>query len=92
VLAYSRISRTGLSIVCPYQPSTVTWCETPSPSTIRPPDSSSIVAAVCAVAAGVREYIGSTPVPSLMRPVLQAYAASTVIESRAAMCVTYAEW
>jgi hypothetical protein len=61
-----------LSILCPYQPSTVTLCETPMPSTIRPPDSSSIVAAVWAVAAGVREYIGSTPVPSLIRSVRHA--------------------
>ena len=52
---YSRISATGRSIDCPYQASTVSRCETPTPSTIRPPESSSIVAAVCAVAAGVRE-------------------------------------
>ena len=52
---YSRMSRTGFSIRCPYQFSTVTWWETPSPSTSRPPDSSSIVAAAWAVATGVRE-------------------------------------
>ena len=43
------------------------------------------------VAAGVREYIGSTPVPSRMRSVAHAYAASTVSESRPAMCVTYTD-
>ena len=44
---YSRIWVTGLVIVESNQFSTVTWCETPSPRTMRPPDSSSIVAAVC---------------------------------------------
>ena len=67
--AYSRISLTGLSIVLPNQFSTVIRCATPRPSTIRPPDSSSMVAAACAVATGVREYMGSTPVPSLRRSV-----------------------
>ncbi len=51
---YSRISATGRSIVCPCQPSTTGRCETPSPSVRRPPESSSIVAAVCAIVAGVR--------------------------------------
>jgi len=53
--AYSRISGTALPIVEPNQFSTVTWCATPRPSTMRPADSSSIVAAACAVATGVRE-------------------------------------
>jgi hypothetical protein len=52
--------------------STVTWCETPSPRTMRPPDSSSMVAAVCAVETGVREKIGRTPVPTRMRLVVAA--------------------
>jgi hypothetical protein len=55
VLAYSRISRTGLPISWPYQFSTVTRWDTPRPSTRRPPASSSTVAAICAVATGVRE-------------------------------------
>jgi hypothetical protein len=46
--------------------------DTPMPSTMRPPENSSIVAACCAVAAGVREYIGRTPVPSRMRSVAAA--------------------
>ena len=50
----------------------MTWCETPRPSTIRPPENSSIVAAVCAIAAGVREKIGTTPVPSRTRSVTEA--------------------
>ncbi len=54
-VTYSRISSTGLSIFAPYQPSTVTRWETPSPITMRPPEISSMVAAVCAVATGVRE-------------------------------------
>jgi hypothetical protein len=65
--AYSRISATGFSIFEPYQFSTVTRCETPSPSTMRPCESSSMVAAAWAVATGVREWMGRTPVPSLMR-------------------------
>ena len=54
VLTYSRISATGLSMVWPCQPSTTGRCETPRPSTTRPPDMSAIVAAVCAMVAGVR--------------------------------------
>ena len=54
---------------------------------MRPPEYSSIVAAVCAVDTGVREKIGSTPVPSRIRSVAAAYAISTVSESRPAMCV-----
>ena len=69
---YSRIWVTGRSIFAPYQFSTVTLCETPSPSTIRPPENSSIVAAVCAIVAGVREKIGTTPVPSLIRSLAAA--------------------
>ena len=52
---YSRIADTGRSILVPYQFSTVTACETPRPSTIRPLENSSIVAACCAIATGVRE-------------------------------------
>ena len=51
---YSRISDAGLSIVWPCQPSTTGRCETPMPSVKRPPESSSIVAAVWAIVAGVR--------------------------------------
>ena len=52
--AYSRISRSGLSIVCPYQASTAGRCETPRPMTARPPENSSSVAKDWAVATGVR--------------------------------------
>ena len=63
---------TGLEILASYQFSTVTWCETPSPSTIRPPENSSIVAAACAIVAGVREKIGTTPVPRRARSLTEA--------------------
>jgi hypothetical protein len=69
---YSRICRTGFVISASNQFSTVTRCETPMPSTIRPPEISSIVAAVCAQEAGVREKMGRTPVPSLIRSVASA--------------------
>ncbi len=69
---YSRICETGLEILASYQFSTVTWCETPSPSTIRPPENSSIVAAACAIVAGVREKIGTTPVPRRARSLTEA--------------------
>ena len=52
---YSRVSRSGLSIVCPYQASTTGRCETPRPITARPCENSSRVANDCAVATGVRE-------------------------------------
>ena len=54
---------------------------------MRPLENSSIVAACCAVATGVREKIGRTPVPSLMRPLLAAKAISTESESRPAVWV-----
>jgi hypothetical protein len=55
IATYSRIAFSGRTIFDWNQFSTVTWCETPSPSTIRPPEYSSIVAAAWAVATGVRE-------------------------------------
>ncbi len=87
MLAYSRICVTGLVISESNQFSTVTLWETPSPRTMRPPDCSSMVAAVCAVETGVREKMGSTPVPSRTRSVTAAYAERTASESRWAMWV-----
>jgi len=55
ICTYSRMSRTGFSSGWPYQPSTVTLCDAPRPSTARPPDISSTVAIDWAVATGVRE-------------------------------------
>ena len=52
---YSRVSRRGLSMVCPYHASTTGRCDTPSPHTARPPENSSSVAKDWAVATGVRE-------------------------------------
>ena len=69
---YSRIWETGLVIFWPCQFSTVTRCETPRPSTIRPSEYSSIVAAVCAIVAGVRLKIGTTPVPRRIRSLAAA--------------------
>jgi len=39
---------------------------------MRPPEYSSIVATVCAIVAGVREKIGTTPVPSRIRSLAAA--------------------
>ena len=69
---YSRIWVTGLVIFWPCQFSTVTRCETPSPRTRRPPEYSSIVAAVWAIVAGVRLKIGTTPVPRRIRSLAAA--------------------
>ncbi len=85
---YSRIWAIGLVIFESNQFSTVAWWETPRPRTIRPPDSSSIVAAACAVATGVRAKIGKTPVPRRARWLTDAYAASSVSASRPAIWVT----
>jgi hypothetical protein len=71
-VAYSRISRTGLPISCPYHGPTVWRWLTPIPSSSRPPENSSIVAAVWAVATGVREYMGRTPVPRRIRSLAAA--------------------
>ena len=65
--AYSRIWETGFEISASNQFSTVIRCETPRPRTMRPPETSSRVAAVCAIATGVREKIGTTPVPRRAR-------------------------
>ena len=46
------------------------------PSTNRPPEFSSMVAAVCAHEAGVREKIGRTPVPMRTFSVTLAYRVS----------------
>jgi hypothetical protein len=54
MLAYSRISTSGLSICWPYQASTTGRCDTPRPAIARPPENSSSVAYDCAAAAGVR--------------------------------------
>ena len=54
IATYSRISASGLSIDWPNQCSTTGLCETPSPATARPPESSSSVAKDCAMFAGVR--------------------------------------
>ena len=70
--AYSRICVTGLEIFESNQFSTVTLWLTPRPMTMRPSEYSSIVAAVWAVETGVREKIGSTPVPRRMRSVAAA--------------------
>jgi hypothetical protein len=51
---YSRISRSGCSIFCPYQASTAGRCDTPRPMIARPPEYSSSVPNDCAVATGVR--------------------------------------
>jgi ligand-binding SRPBCC domain-containing protein len=57
---------------------------------MRPPEYSSMVAAVCAMVAGVREKIGTTPVPRRIRSETAAYAINSVSESRPAMWVVYA--
>ena len=41
---------------------------------MRPPENSSMVAAACAIATGVRAKIGTTPVPSRIRSLTEAYA------------------
>src|SRR6059058_6156977 len=70
---YSRVRSSGLGNGTPYQPSTTCGPETPSPSDSRPPDKASNVAAVIAVAAGVRADSCTNPVPSLIRVVRAAY-------------------
>ena len=55
IATYSRISATGRSMLWPCQASTTGRWETPRPSRMRPPESSSMVTAVWAMVAGVRE-------------------------------------
>ncbi len=66
---------------CPCQPSATCGPELPIPSTIRPPESSSIVAAVIAVIAALRPGIWKIAEPSLILLVPAASQASTVAAS-----------
>ena len=52
MVRYSRIASTGLWMLMPHMPSTVTLWLMPMPRMNRPPDSSSSVAAICAIAVG----------------------------------------
>ena len=54
ISTYSRVRASGRANGTPCQPSDTCGPDTPSPSRKRPPDSTSSVAAVIAVAAGVR--------------------------------------
>jgi hypothetical protein len=75
---YSRVRSRGFGNGAPYHPSTTCGPETPSPRVNLPPDNASRVAAVIAVAAGVRADSCTSPVPSLMRVVRAAYHVSGV--------------
>src|ERR1700744_2203554 len=78
---YSRIRASGLANGWPYQPSTTCGPETPSPSTIRPPERWWRDIASIAVAAGVRAEICAIAVPSLIVVVAAPHQASGVSTS-----------
>ncbi|GFJ94563.1 hypothetical protein Prum_082050 [Phytohabitans rumicis] len=71
----------GLAKRTPCQPSDTCGPDTPSPRRNRPPDSASIVAAVIAVAAGVRAGICMTALPRSMVEVWPAIQARVLGES-----------
>jgi len=81
IATYSLTSGTGRSIRWPYQPSTTGRWDTPRPRFSRPPDSSSIVAAVIAVIAALRPGIWKIAEPSLIVVVPAASHARTVAAS-----------
>jgi hypothetical protein len=78
---YSRVRSSGFANRTPCQPSDTCGPDTPSPSRNRPPDNASMVAAVMAVAAGVRAGICITAAPRSIRSVCPASHASVLGES-----------
>jgi hypothetical protein len=81
IATYSRVRWICLANGCPCQPSATTGPDEPIPSSIRPPERVSSVAAVIAVIAGERAGIWNIPAPSLIRSVCPASQASTVAVS-----------
>ena len=78
---YSRVRCSCLPKRWPCQPSATCGPLVPIPSSIRPPESWSSVAAVIAVIAAERPGICSTAEPSLMRSVWPASQARIVTAS-----------
>jgi hypothetical protein len=74
----SRTFVSGRSKRMPFQRSTITSDDDPSPRTKRPPDASASAAACCASTAGPRVNAETMAVPSRMRPVQAAASASGV--------------
>ncbi len=81
IATYSRVRCSCLAKGCPCQPSATWGPDEPIPSSIRPPEMLSMVAAVMAVIAGVRAGIWKIAEPSLIRSVFAASQASTVAVS-----------
>ena len=77
ISTYSRVRASGRAKGTPCQPSDTCGPDTPSPSRKRPPDSTSSVAAVMAVAAGVRAGICMRAEPSPIRSVTAVMWPST---------------
>ena len=78
---YSRVRPSGLPQATPCQPSTTCGPDVPSPSSSRPPESWSSVAAVIAVIAGVRAGICMIAVPIPICSVVAAIQEATVTAS-----------
>ena len=78
---YSRVRCSWRPNGWPCQPSATCGPDGPIPRIIRPPDSSSSVAAVIAVIAGERAGIWKIAEPILIRSVCAAIQASTVAAS-----------
>ena len=78
---HSRVRSSGFVNGCPYQPSTTCGPDTPTPRISRPLEMWSSVSAVIAAQVGVRAEICITPVPSRIRFVEAAIAASGVKQS-----------
>ncbi len=69
---YSRVRRIGASHGTPYQPSVTCGPEMPRPSTTRPGNRHSSVAAVIAVVVAWRAGIWRIALPTLIRSVFDA--------------------
>ncbi len=90
---YSRVAVSGLSgNGRPYHPSTTCGPDSPSPSSIRPPERWSSVRACMAVAVGERAAICATAVPSRMRRVWAAIHVSGVKASEPQDSAVHTEW
>ncbi len=92
ISTYSRVRASCLANRSPCQPSATCGPDVPIPSSIRPPDSWSSVAAVIAVIAGERPGIWKIAEPIRICFVWAASQASTVAASEPYASAAHTEW
>src|SRR2546421_3884133 len=83
---YSRMCRAGRSKEYPNIPSITSWCDSPMPSTSRPPVAAWVVSVWAASMIGWRGYVGTTAVPSSMSGTSRPTTARSVRASYPNIC------